>query len=68
MFGRMPNDQTLPVPRENLLTAEVAEYWRCTEETVRRGLRARRINGFKIGRSWRVPRSEMERVARNGGL
>ena len=48
------------------LTSEVAQMLRLTEETVGRAIRAGRIQARKVGRGWRVPDEEAERVIRQG--
>jgi len=51
-----------------LLTAEVAEILRCHSETIRRALRDGRLHGIKVGRGWRIERSELTRIGEGGGL
>lgn len=51
-----------------LLTGEIAKDWRVHVETVRRAIRAKRIRAIKVGRHWRVRRSELDRIEREGGL
>jgi excisionase family DNA binding protein len=51
-----------------LLSGELAEHFRAHPETIRRKLRERRIQGIKVGRCWRVPLSEIERIEKEGGL
>jgi len=43
-----------------MTTEEVSQYLRIDEQTVRDLLRARKLPGRKVGRSWRVLRSELE--------
>ena len=45
---------------EVLTTEEVAQYLKMKEQTVRDLLRLRKLPGRKIGKSWRVLRSELE--------
>jgi len=46
---------------ERLFTVEeVADYLRISQETVRRLLRSGQLVGVHIGRTWRVPLSELE--------
>jgi excisionase family DNA binding protein len=51
---------------DRLLTVgEVAERLRTTPETVRRWMRAGRLNGVRLGGTklgWRIPASEVERL------
>lgn len=49
-----------------LLAEEVADALRIHRETVRNYLRRGIVRGVKIGRCWRVPTSEVERL-KNGG-
>lgn len=51
-----------------LLVEEVARRLRSHPETIRRRLRDKRLNGLKLGRVWRIERSEVERVVEHGGL
>jgi excisionase family DNA binding protein len=51
-----------------LLTEEVAKLLRCHCETIRRALRDGRLQGIKVGRGWRIDRSELIRTASQGGL
>ena len=53
---------------ELLLTTEVAEILIIHPETIRRALRDRRLEGIKVGRGWRIDRSEVTRVRGQGGL
>lgn len=53
---------------ELLLPAEFALYFRVHVETVRRWIRTRRIHALKVGRSWRIPASELIRASKEGGL
>ena len=43
-----------------MTTEEVSQYLRIDEQTVRDLLRARTLPGRKVGRSWRVLRSELD--------
>ena len=43
-----------------MTTEEVSQYLRIDEQTVRDLLRARKLPGRKVGRSWRVLRSELD--------
>jgi excisionase family DNA binding protein len=51
-----------------LLTSEVAEIYRVHVETIRRKIRSKELNAIKVGRHWRVPRAEVERINKDGGL
>jgi excisionase family DNA binding protein len=51
-----------------MLCAEFAAHFRAHPETIRRKLRERHIHGIKVGRCWRVPLSEIERIEKEGGL
>jgi excisionase family DNA binding protein len=48
-----------------MTVAEVAANLRVSPATVRRWLIARDMEGVKVGKSWRVPSSEVDRI-RNG--
>lgn len=48
-----------------LTVAEVAALLRVSPATVRRWLMAHDMRGVKVGASWRVPQSEVDRL-RNG--
>lgn len=51
---------------EQLLTIdEVAGVLRLTPYTVRKFLREKRLQGFKIGKEWRVRKDELDRFLRN---
>jgi len=45
---------------EVLTTEEVAQYLKMKEQTVRDLLRHRKLPGRKVGKSWRVLRSELD--------
>lgn len=48
---------------EELMTvAEVAEFFRVTPMTVYRWVGSGKIRGVRVGRTWRVPRSEVDKV------
>jgi len=51
-----------------MLTSEFAEALRIHVESVRRFIRQGRLNAIKIGRHWRILRSELERIQREGGV
>jgi excisionase family DNA binding protein len=51
-----------------LLTNEIAREWRVHVETVRRAIRQHRLRALKMGRHWRIRRSELDRVEKEGGL
>jgi len=51
-----------------MLSGEVAAHFRAHTETIRKKLRAHRIHGIKVGRHWRVRRSELDRIESEGGL
>ncbi len=48
------------------LTSELAAALRLTDETIRRGIRTARIEARKVGRGWRIPNEEAERIIRDG--
>ena len=45
---------------EVLTTEEVAQFLKIDKQTVRELLRLRKLPGRKVGRDWRVLRSELE--------
>lgn len=45
---------------EVLTTEEVAQYLKLKEQTVRDLLRLKKLPGRKVGKSWRVLRSELD--------
>lgn len=47
-------------PSDLLTVAEVATYLRVSKSTVWRWCSSGRLNAFRIGRSWRVKRSDLE--------
>ena len=50
---------------EILTVREVAEYLKLSRTTVWRWCHAGKLQAFKVGRSWRIHRSELERITRN---
>ena len=61
-----PHHET--ITGNHLLTDEVAFYYRLHPESVRRMIRSKRLHALKIGRNWRVPKTELERIAHEGGI
>ena len=52
---------------EQLFTTEdAAEFLRVHVETVRFWIRTGRLAAVKVGRGWRIRRSEIERIAERG--
>jgi excisionase family DNA binding protein len=49
-------------------TDELAQRLRCHTETIRRALRSGRLRGLKIGRRWRIPLGEIEKISQKGRL
>jgi excisionase family DNA binding protein len=47
---------------EILTVREVAEYLKLSRTTVWRWFKEGKLQAFKLGRSWRVRRSELERI------
>ena len=47
----------------NVLTPEeVAARWRCSPLTIYRALAAKTLNGFKVGRLWRIHLEAVEKL------
>lgn len=46
-----------------MTTEQVAEFFQVSEYTVREWLKNKSMSGIKLGRQWRVPRSEVSRFA-----
>lgn len=42
--------------------SQVARAMQVSEETVREWLRAKRLGGVKVGRTWRIPEAEIQRL------
>ena len=60
LFEHLPNVATLK---------ELAEFFKISENTVRRALKSGNLKGFKLGRDWRVEKNEVLKWAatkRNG--
>ncbi len=38
---------------------EIAERWRCSAVTVYRLLNAGKLEGFRVGRGWRIPEESL---------
>lgn len=55
----MPTHEPTPLP-EVLTVAEVARYLRVCETTVWRWCSRGKLPAFRIGRSWRVRRGDLE--------
>jgi len=65
----MKTDITSQTTGEHLVTTrQLAKLLQIHEETVRRWVREKRLTGLKIGRSWRVPSSELHRISQEGGI
>lgn len=64
----MNKEMSVPAVGDLLLTEEVAHIYRVHVETIRRKIREKSLAAIKIGRHWRVPRAELERIEREGGL
>ncbi len=47
---------------EILTVREVAEYLKLSRTTVWRWCHAGKLQAFKVGRSWRIHQSELERI------
>jgi excisionase family DNA binding protein len=53
---------------EHLTTRQFASRYQIHEETVRRMIREHRVQAVKMGRHWRVPATEFERITKEGGV
>jgi len=51
---------------EILTVREVAEYLKLSRTTVWRWFKEGKLQAFRLGRSWRVRRSELERITGQG--
>jgi excisionase family DNA binding protein len=51
---------------EILTVREVAEYLKLSRTTIWRWVKEGKLQAFKLGRSWRVRRSELERITGQG--
>ena len=51
---------------EILTVREVAKYLKLSRTTVWRWVKEGKLRAFKLGRSWRVRRSELERITGQG--
>lgn len=47
---------------ELMTVAEVAEFFRVVPMTVYRWVQQGKIRGVRVGRTWRIPRSEVDKV------
>jgi len=54
--------EVFSVMDEILTVREVAEYLKLSRTTVWRWVKEGKLQAFKLGRSWRVRRSELERI------
>jgi len=64
----MQKDILVPAVGDLLLTEEVAKIYRVHVETIRRKIREKSLAGIKVGRHWRIPRTELGRIQQEGGL
>jgi len=53
-------------PENAYTTKQAAEYLQISEWTVRRYLREGVIKGFKLGQSWRIKESELDKLMEGG--
>lgn len=56
------------MPWQLLTTAQVAQRLSLAEATIRAWLRAGKLLGVKVGKSWRVPKSELQRIIGSGSV
>ena len=54
--------EVFSVMDEILTVREVAEYLKLSRTTIWRWVKEGKLQAFKLGRSWRVRRSELERI------
>lgn len=47
-------------------TKELAEEFRVAESTIKRKIYAGKIKAIKIGRDWKIPEEEFERLKKEG--
>ncbi|MBC8263521.1 MAG: helix-turn-helix domain-containing protein [Anaerolineales bacterium] len=50
---------------EILTVREVAEYLKLSRTTIWRWCNEGKLQAFKVGRSWRIHQSELERITQN---
>ncbi len=42
--------------------SQIAKAMQVSEDTVREWLRTKRLGGIKVGRTWRIPETEIQRL------
>ncbi|WP_417463164.1 helix-turn-helix domain-containing protein [Kordiimonas sp.] len=59
----------LPFPRNAtfLTVKEVADLWRISRKTVRRWIKSGDLPATRMGRDWRIARSDLKRLATERG-
>ena len=48
-----------------MTTAQTAEYLQLSERTIRQYIKDRKLNAFKIGKSWRVKKSDVDKFLKS---
>ena len=54
------------LPARVFKVADLAIRWQCTDRHVRNLLDQGKLDGFRLGRSWRITREAVERCERSG--
>ncbi len=50
--------------KEMLTVSEVAQILKLSDLTIRRYLKENKLNGFKVGREWRIVKGELDNFIR----
>ena len=53
--------------KETYTVQEVARLLKCSDQTVRKLIRAKSLHGAKVGRGWRIAHDEVVRMTRLQG-
>lgn len=62
-MARLSVSQATPTQSDRLLTtAEVAEFFRCDPETVKRRARCGKLPAFKFGKFWYFRRADIDQM------
>lgn len=64
-MNRIERAKTLP---ETLTLSEAAQFFRVSRPTLLKALKDGQVSGIKIGRNWRIPRSQFLKPPTKEGL